>query len=100
MQGAYAQGASNIAVLYNGELTKKAGTASDRFWLQGGALDLNVHLYRGLGIAAVLEGTNASSIGAGVNLSEVAYALCVFARASQSWAGCVRRDPSGWRAQI
>jgi hypothetical protein len=61
----------DLAVTYIGQRSVKA-SSSQNFWSQGGSVELGANVWRGLGIAADVTGTNAGSIGSsGIPLSMV-----------------------------
>jgi outer membrane immunogenic protein len=62
-----------IAVTYDAERAKVAGTGGGGFWLQGGGVDAAMSFFKGLGIAASLEGGHASNLQPGINLSKLTY---------------------------
>lgn len=62
---------SDIAVTYTGERSLKAASGQN-FWLQGGAIELGVDAWKGLGVAVNVTGSHANSIGtSGVPISLV-----------------------------
>ena len=64
---------SVIAVTYDLERAKTASISGGGFWLQGGAVDIAVPFYKGLGIVGSFSGAHASNIRPGVNLSKFTY---------------------------
>jgi len=64
---------TDLAVTYTAERAKVASTDCGCFWLQGGSVNGAVALFRGLSVAANLTGEHASGIGAGVDLSKIAF---------------------------
>lgn len=62
----------DLAITYSAERSKLT-TDCGCFWLQGGAADLDVPLYKGLGFAANLIVGRASSIAPGSDLEKVAF---------------------------
>jgi hypothetical protein len=68
-------GRLDLAATYIAERSL-AANSSQNFWMQGGSIELGANVWRGLGIAADVAGTNAGSIGSsGVPLSLVTIAF-------------------------
>ena len=63
----------NVAVLFNFERAQVAQTGSASFWLKGGAADVSVTFWKGLGIAANFTGEHALGIASNVSLGKVAF---------------------------
>jgi outer membrane immunogenic protein len=72
-QGGLHLGGPTVAITYNLERAKIAGTGSGGFWLQGGGGDIALPIYKGLSLAGSVNGEHASNIRPGVNLSKVTY---------------------------
>jgi len=62
-----------VAVTYDLERAKIAGTSCGCFWLQGGSAEVAVPFYKGLGVAGSFSGETASNIQPGVGLSKLSY---------------------------
>jgi hypothetical protein len=67
-------GSVDFSVMWSSEHAKIANTGCQCFWLQGGSADGVVNLYRGLGVAAEVNGGMASNIAPGVGLSKITFA--------------------------
>lgn len=52
----------DLAATYSAERSLKSNT-SQNFWMQGGSVELGANVWHGLGVAADVTGTHASSIG-------------------------------------
>ncbi len=71
----HTQGGVELAVMYEGERSLKAGTQQN-FWMQGGSMELGVDAWRGWGIAVDVTGGHGGSIGSsGVPVSVVTVAF-------------------------
>jgi outer membrane immunogenic protein len=72
-QDGFHLGGPIVAITYNLERAKIAGTGSGGFWLQGGGADIALPIYKGLSLAGSVSGEHASNIQPGVDLSKITY---------------------------
>lgn len=72
-QGADASRSVDVGVTYNAERTKIASAPCGCLWLQGGAADGAITIYRGVGAAVSISGEHRTNATPGVDLSKFSF---------------------------